>query len=947
MAPSAAQWSWRRPGGAAAAAAPPADSLAEPLLKADDATGNGHQGGSHMEIQEAAPVEPPEAAGGGGGGGGGDAKWPSSLPRLRVDTGHAEPGGAGAGGFGPTAWPPTPLSARQRRLSLSKAASTSRARKRPPAAAAAAVAAAARGLPAVPSKLAGGLAMLRSQITTNRNLATLSAKQGIAGGLAATLCITTLPHPYDVFSKVGLWMLITIDILYEANIGLSLSKGFNRIVGTFSAGSLALAIDQVGPMLGWYYAPFVVLCVVVGGAGFRFIKGLPGIKEQWGYSLTVATICFHILIVTGYRTSERLVLPLLRFSMIVLGACLAVLINLSIRPTFAGDSLHKLVSKNFETAAVVLQRYTPLSSPCMMINLLCTASVGSGRWSSSYLCPTVTSMAKRRCVDEYVAGHELDHVPDIKSGRSEDDKIHQSYNEVLMSDSEVDKLLAAVRWEPCHGKFFPGYPWHLYDDVHDNLRYVLYDVIALDGCLRAEIQAPKCLRDLFAQDMMTISNECAKVLRILGDSICKMQQFVARDNVQRMEEASLLLQHKVYIHTHRLLGKGAQKSPRYSLYASLSNIPDSQLRQVEDTDCNDSSGAAADGEVAQLSSSVKSEEDVWSVDAEHCMDPRRGELRTAVQVAESTSNVRRSNDARDGECRPDLDGKRVLSEPPRQSMAAVVSPHSLAGGEDEPGVRTDAQSPPSEVPLAEARRKSAPKKPGQLQAGPRKHVTTPTEGPSMADVWDSLAQSTASKSSMSAPPTSASAAGVPKYVGNIMGTLVEGPESPGSLEGPLHCTPGAEDDMARGASNGQLSRLGDVSCSAQPQNELRREASGRASQQEESGRTLLEVAEDVVVDVSSGTKPEAVLEWEAYLAQNPKPYRTMQPTQWQASFLQRRNSLGRNWEGSIERISALSLVKFASLLIELVAKMKFVVACVEDLSWHASFSVKAATTVEV
>eukprot|EP00850_Spirogloea_muscicola_P003898 SM000016S01886 [mRNA] locus=s16:393198:396846:+ [translate_table: standard] len=746
--------------------------------------------------------------------------------------------------------------------------------------------------------------MLRSQIATNRNLATLSAKQGIAGGLAATLCITKLPHPYDVFSKVGLWMLITIDILYEANIGLSLSKGFNRIVGTFSAGSLALAIDQVGPMLGWYYAPFVVLCVVVGGAGFRFIKGLPGIKEQWGYSLTVATICFHILIVTGYRTSERLVLPLLRFSMIVLGACLAVLINLSIRPTFAGDSLHKLVSKNFETAAVVLQR----------------------------------------CVDEYVAGHELDHVPDIKSGRFEDDKIHQSYNEVLMSDSEVDKLLAAVRWEPCHGKFFPGYPWHLYDDVHDNLRYVLYDVIALDGCLRAEIQAPKFLRDLFAQDMMTISNECAKVLRILGDSICKMQQFVARDSVQRMEEASLLLQHKVYIHTHRLLGKGAQKSPRYSLYASLSNIPDGRLRQVEDTDCSDSSGAAANGEVAQLSSSVKSEEDVWPVDAEHCMDPRRGELRTAEQVAESTSVVRCSEDARDGECWPDVDGKRVPSEPQRDSMAAVVR----AGGEDEPGVRTDVQSPPSEAPLPEARRKSSLKKPGQLQAGPRKHVTTPTEGPkSMAEVWDSLAQRTASKSSMSAPPTSASAAGVPKYVGNIMGTLVEGPESPGSLEGPLHCTTGVEDDMAKGASSGQLSRLGDVSCSAQSQDELRREASSRALQREESGRTLSEVAEDVVVDVSSGTKPEAVWEWDAYLASHPKPYRTMQPTQWQASFLQRRNSLGRNWEGSIERISALSLVKFASLLIELVAKMKFVVACVEDLSWHANFSVKAATTVEV
>lgn len=60
------------------------------------------------------------------------------------------------------------------------------------------------------------------------------------------------------------------------------------------------------------------------------------------------------------------------------------------------------------------------------------------------------------------------------------------------------RQLSAVHWEPSHGKFFKNYPWDMYDDITDYLRYTLYDVIALDLCLRANIQAPKQLRDIFA-----------------------------------------------------------------------------------------------------------------------------------------------------------------------------------------------------------------------------------------------------------------------------------------------------------------------------------------------------------------------------------------------------------------------------------------------------------------
>jgi hypothetical protein len=58
---------------------------------------------------------------------------------------------------------------------------------------------------------------------------------------------------------------------------------------------------------------------------------------------------------------------------------------------------------------------------------------------------------------------------------------------------------------------------------------------------------------------------------------------------------------------------------------------------------------------------------------------------------------------------------------------------------------------------------------------------------------------------------------------------------------------------------------------------------------------------------------------------------------WEDQFMQRSASLGRNWDGTLERISALSLVKFASLLIEVVSKLNFVVESVEELSEQARF----------
>ncbi|KAL3689257.1 hypothetical protein R1sor_015566 [Riccia sorocarpa] len=368
-------------------------------------------------------------------------------------------------------------------------------------------------------------------MVSQMNLTIISLKSGFAAGLASIICVVKFPPPYNELSSIAIWAVVTIDILYEGNIGLSLSKGVNRVAGTLAAGAVAVFLTQLGPDVpSSIYPYYVVFSVFLGGFIFRFLKGIPPLKDQWGYAFTVATIAFHILLLSSYLQPERVTLPLLRFSMILLGFFLASFINLAIKPVYAGDSLHKLVAKNFDTAADVLQR----------------------------------------CVTEYANYRILDHVPDILSGRSVDDKIHQSYHEIVMSGSDIDKLLGAVTWEPCHGAFFNGYPWHLYDDITDYLRYTLYDVIALDSCLRASIQAPKDLRDLFSEEMKQMAAECSKVLHMLGESIRTMTAFPANDVLHKAEEAAIKLQSKIYIHTHLLLGQGAAQSPRYPFYVASS-----------------------------------------------------------------------------------------------------------------------------------------------------------------------------------------------------------------------------------------------------------------------------------------------------------------------------------------------------------------------------------------
>jgi hypothetical protein len=82
---------------------------------------------------------------------------------------------------------------------------------------------------------------------------------GFLAGLASILCVIPFPDPFGELNSIALWAVVTTDLLLEGNIGLSVSKGFNRVLGTLAAGLIALALNEIGPLLGYQIYPYFVV----------------------------------------------------------------------------------------------------------------------------------------------------------------------------------------------------------------------------------------------------------------------------------------------------------------------------------------------------------------------------------------------------------------------------------------------------------------------------------------------------------------------------------------------------------------------------------------------------------------------------------------------------------------------------------------------------------------
>uniref|UniRef100_A0A804R2W0 Aluminum-activated malate transporter 9 n=1 Tax=Zea mays TaxID=4577 RepID=A0A804R2W0_MAIZE len=145
----------------------------------------------------------------------------------------------------------------------------------------------------------------------------------VALALALISLLVFLREPRDIVSH-SVWAILTVVVVFEFSIGATLSKGFNRGLGTLTAGAFALVVAELSKHLG---------------------------------KLEEVILITSILIVAFFTTLTKLhpKMKPYEFILIAIGAAVSLGINVGIYPIWAGEDLHNLIAKNFTGVAKSLE----------------------------------------------------------------------------------------------------------------------------------------------------------------------------------------------------------------------------------------------------------------------------------------------------------------------------------------------------------------------------------------------------------------------------------------------------------------------------------------------------------------------------------------------------------------------------------------------------------------